>query len=97
MRVISQQDLGSPSSVRTCGSCAYFVSEKMPFPEAERVVYRQNPLDRVVCQLKFPPILKIEREIPVEFQDRIRKDFPGFYEKREPKWTYKGVPSPGII
>jgi len=55
----------------------------MPFPEAKRVIYKNNPLDRVICQLRFPPILKIEKEIPVEFQERIRQDFPEFHEKVE--------------
>lgn len=55
----------------------------MPFPKAKKVVYHKNPLDRVICQFKFPPILKIETEIPAEFQERIRNEFPGFIEKRE--------------
>lgn len=53
----------------------------MPFPEAKRVIYKKNPLNRVICQLMFPPILKIDAEIPSEFQDRIRDDFPNFAEK----------------
>jgi uncharacterized protein (TIGR04255 family) len=55
----------------------------MPFPEAPRVIYRNNPLDRVICQLRFPPILQIDKEIPADFQERVRKDFPGFSEKKE--------------
>jgi uncharacterized protein (TIGR04255 family) len=55
----------------------------MPFPDAPRVIYKNNPLDRVICQLKFPPILKIEKEIPAEFQEQIRGEFPGFREKEE--------------
>jgi len=53
----------------------------MPFREVRRVIYKKNPLDRVICQLRFPPILKIDTEIPSEFQDKIRKDFPNFLEK----------------
>ena len=52
----------------------------MPFPEVERVIYARNPLDQVVCQLRFPPILKIDAEIPAGFQDRVREDYPNFSE-----------------
>jgi len=57
----------------------------MPFPEVKRVIYKKNPLDKVICQLRFPPILKIDSDIPAEFQDRIRKDFPNFSEQMEVK------------
>ena len=52
----------------------------MPFPPASRVLYRRNPLDRVICQLRFPPILRIEAEPPAAFQERIRSLFPNFAE-----------------
>jgi uncharacterized protein (TIGR04255 family) len=55
----------------------------MPFPEKKRIIYKQNPLDQVICQLRFPPILKIETEIPANFQDAIRHQFPKFIEKSE--------------
>lgn len=50
----------------------------MPFPKAPRVIYEKNPLDKVICQIKFPPILKIEAEIPAQFQDKIRGEFPDY-------------------
>ena len=53
----------------------------MPFPDAKRVIYEKNPLDKVICQLRFPPILKIDTKVPDEFQDRIRDSFPEFSEK----------------
>jgi uncharacterized protein (TIGR04255 family) len=56
----------------------------MPFPEVKRVIYKRNPLDQVICQLRFPPILKIDNEIPDKFQDKIRNEFPEFTEK--PEW-----------
>jgi len=52
----------------------------MPFPPAPRVVYARKPLKSVVCQLRFPPILRIDAELPVNFQDRIRRNFPNFTE-----------------
>jgi len=53
----------------------------MPFPEAARVVYKKNPLDRVICQLHFPPILRIESESPSPFQEAIRISFPMYAER----------------
>lgn len=55
----------------------------MPFPEAKRVIYEKNPLEKVVCQLKFPHILKIDAESPAEFQEKIRLEFPTFSESRD--------------
>lgn len=55
----------------------------MPFPEAQRVIYGKNPLDKVICQLRFPPILKIDVEIPVDFQERVREKFPIYSESSE--------------
>jgi len=52
----------------------------MPFPESPRVIYRQNPLEEVICQLKFPPILKIDAEPPSVFQDAIRGEYPFLQE-----------------
>lgn len=52
----------------------------MPFPKAPRVIYKKNPLDKVICQIKFPPILKIDGEIPDLFQDKIRSVFPKYSE-----------------
>jgi len=55
----------------------------MPFPEAKRVIFKKNPLDSVVCQLRFPPILRIDTEIPSEFQEAIRQEFPNYEEEIE--------------
>ena len=57
----------------------------MSFPDAKRVIYKNNPLDKVICQLRFPPILKIDTKVPDEFQERIRDSFPEFSEKAEIK------------
>ncbi len=58
----------------------------MPFPEVNRVIYKNNPLDKVICQFRFPTILKIESEIPALFQERIRHIFPKFTELSEIKF-----------
>lgn len=55
----------------------------MPFAETERVIYRKNPLDRVICQLRFPSILRIDAESPVIFQERMRGNFPILKETTE--------------
>ena len=47
------------------------------------MIYKHNPLEMVVCQLRFPPILKIDADIPATFQNRIRGDYPNFSEKSE--------------
>jgi len=55
----------------------------MTFPDAKRIIYNKNPLDTVICQVRFPPILKIETNVPSEFQDKIRSMFPLYNEKTE--------------
>ncbi|HMS83315.1 MAG TPA: TIGR04255 family protein [Nitrospira sp.] len=37
-----------------------------------------SPLLSVTCQVQFPTILKISRELPTFFQEQIRKDYPLF-------------------
>jgi uncharacterized protein (TIGR04255 family) len=54
------------------------------FPPSPRVLYRKAPLLQVICQLRFPPILRIEGELPAEFQERIRKPFPLFQRAVNP-------------
>lgn len=50
----------------------------MKFPESPRVRYTRNPLAEVICQLRFPKILRIEKEAPVDFQEAVRADYPLF-------------------
>ena len=52
----------------------------MPFPKTERVIYRKNPLTLVICQLRFPAILRIDKETPTDFQEKLRHEFPLFQE-----------------
>jgi uncharacterized protein (TIGR04255 family) len=53
----------------------------MPFPETPRVVYAHNPLVRVICQLRFPPILRVDSEVPATYQEEIRGAFPFLSEE----------------
>ena len=55
----------------------------MLFPEAERVIYRENVLDQVICQIRFPTILKIDTEVPSAFQELIRHKFPVYQQSNE--------------
>jgi uncharacterized protein (TIGR04255 family) len=54
----------------------------MQFPDYERVIYERNPLNEVLCQLRFPSILKVTSQQPVEFQEVIRTDYPILNIKR---------------
>lgn len=47
----------------------------------KRVIYEKNPLADVSCHFLFPPILKIETEIPADFQESLREQFP-LYERQ---------------
>jgi len=69
----------------------------MPFPEAQRVRYGKPPLDQVVCQFRFPAILRIDSVIPVDFQERVRRDFPLFTEKSEQRLVRLSVAVAGGI
>jgi len=55
----------------------------MPLPEFPQTIYQNNPLDHVICQLRFPPILKIDAQAPFEFQDVIRRDYPLYNMSKE--------------
>ncbi len=48
-------------------------------PEHEHRTFPRNPLDAVVCQLRFDPILKLQPRIQ-DFQEKIRERFPHYTE-----------------
>lgn len=64
----------------------------MPFPDSPRVIYKRNPLSEVICQVRFPPILRIEAEPPAGFQDRVRTGYPMFREV-QPELPTANVPA----
>lgn len=53
------------------------------FPAAVEIPLSSPPLDEVVCQVRYPPILRISQEEPAHFQELIRKRFPEF-DKQQP-------------
>ena len=48
----------------------------MQLPAVERVIYDRAPLVSVLAQVRFPTILRIGIETPVEFQERVRRIYP---------------------
>ena len=63
----------------------------MTFPESTRVTYGKNPLIEVICQLRFPTILRIGVEQPADFQGRIRQEYP-LYTLQEPSIEFPQLP-----
>lgn len=53
--------------------------------------YNLNPLAEVICQLRFPEILKINTTPPAEFQEMIRSEFPYYtaHEESPKKLNYQ--------
>ena len=59
------------------------------FSKEERCIYRQNQLQEVICQLRFPEILSIGVNVPAAFQEAIRDEYPQYAARKE-------VPAPKI-
>ncbi len=53
------------------------------FSQEARCHYRNNQIGEVICQLRFPEILTIAANIPAQFQERIRDDFPQYSVRKE--------------
>ena len=53
------------------------------FSHDERCIYRHNPIADVICQLRFPEILTIGANLPVDFQEAIREDYPQYSSRQE--------------
>lgn len=63
------------------------------FSNEKRCRYGAHQLAEVICQLRFPEILSIGANAPVEFQEAIRSDFPQFLRRQEmPAPKLVGVP-----
>ena len=50
----------------------------MMFSDQPHCYYKNNPIAEVICQLRFPEILTIGANPPVEFQEAIRDAFPRY-------------------
>ncbi len=50
----------------------------------QRFLYAKSPLIEVICQLRFPTILSIGTEEPVQFQELIRGKYPRYMAQNEP-------------
>lgn len=53
------------------------------FSQEKRCLYRKNPLSNVICQLRFPEILTIGANLPVQFQEAIRAEYPLYTARKE--------------
>lgn len=53
------------------------------FSSEPRCIYGKNQLLEVICQLRFPDILKIQAQEPFEFQEAIRADYPRYQKQVE--------------
>ncbi len=54
--------------------------EKFDLPEVKDVHLSKSPVSEVICQLRFPPIVKLGISIDPDFQDEIRTDYP-YYDR----------------
>lgn len=53
------------------------------FSNEQRCVYTANQLGEVICQLRFPEILTIGANAPVDFQEAIRDEYPQYAARKE--------------
>lgn len=63
------------------------------FSQENRCIYGKNQLAEVICQLRFPEILTIGANLPVDFQESIRDEFPRYSSRQEnPAPRLSGTP-----
>ena len=55
----------------------------MPFTAVDRVKYEKQPLDNVICQIRFPTILSIDTELPAKFQTKIGQEYVDLRDGQE--------------
>ena len=72
-------------------------AREMFFPETQRVRYQNNPLNNVICQLRFPAILSIATQPPAEYQQLIRSAFPFYEQNIEQEHSFEFSATEGVI
>lgn len=50
----------------------------LQLPTPARVRYARNTIRQVVCEIRFPTLLELETETPVQIQKALRKEYPGY-------------------
>lgn len=63
------------------------------FSKEPRCHYENHQVGQVICQLRFPEILTIGANVPVEFQEAIRADFPRYAVRQEAPPRLPGAPA----
>lgn len=53
------------------------------FSTEPRCIYRDHQLGEVICQLRFPAILAVQANIPAQFQEVIRDEYPIYSVRKE--------------
>jgi uncharacterized protein (TIGR04255 family) len=66
------------------------------FPHKPEVRLGNPPLAEVVCQVRFPPILRIAKDEPSEFQEFVRERFPELEVEQGFLVRVPGIGSGGI-
>lgn len=61
------------------------------FEKLDRYLYGKNQLSEVICQLRFPTILTIGANEPVEFQEAVRGVFPQYLVSKDQPATPPGA------
>jgi len=61
------------------------------FPSTREIRLQKAPLEEVVCQVKFAPILRISKETPSDFQEVVRQRFPSLVIEQGVLVQFPGV------
>jgi uncharacterized protein (TIGR04255 family) len=61
---------------RLCLEKSQEYNQSMKLKPIKRFQYKKNPLIEVVAQLRFPRLLQIQEQLPLEFQNKILDEYP---------------------